>query len=83
MRGQWDVPENSAGRRLLTRCFKAPELEYLNQHPEFQKAVARMATLSDFEDVSALGQHLLDSRDELNRASERLSGGGNGARLQA
>ena len=62
------MPEDSAGRRLLTKCFNAQELEYLNQHPEFQKAVARMASLTDFENVSALGQRLLDSRDELNHA---------------
>jgi hypothetical protein len=53
------VPENSAGRRLLTRTFTLPELEHLNRQPEFLEAIAAMQTLCEFENVVKMGHKLL------------------------
>jgi hypothetical protein len=66
------VPENQAGQRLLTRCFKSQELDYLRRQPLFAKAVAQMQTLTDFEKVAALGQHLLVDRDVGIQTAEKL-----------
>ena len=61
-----NVPQNQAGKRLLTRCFERQELDYLERQLSFQKAVAEMITLTDFEKVAALGQHLLAERDRVH-----------------
>jgi hypothetical protein len=67
------MAENAAGRRLLTRCFTLAELDYLQCQPRFQKAVASMDTLTDFESVAALGQNLLADRDRLPQNNERAA----------
>jgi hypothetical protein len=59
--GEW---EKDAARRLLAKSFKAMELEYLQQHPQFQKAVAEMQTFDAFERTTYLGNRLLVERDE-------------------
>lgn len=63
------MPQNTAGRRLLERCFDTEELAYLNQQPAFLEAVAAMNTLIDFEAVAVLGHRLLLKRDELQSNS--------------
>lgn len=57
------MPENSAGRRLLTRRFTPTELDYLQQRPRFQIGVITMQSLTDFERLASLGQHLLAERE--------------------
>jgi len=55
------TPRTSA---LVSRCFSAKELVYLNTKPEFALALSEILSLLDFEKVSELGQHLLDLQDE-------------------
>ena len=60
-----NVPQNAAGKRLLLRCFKLVELDYLDEQPEFQRGVADMQSLQDFENVVAIGHRLLLERDDI------------------
>jgi hypothetical protein len=57
------VPQNSAGKRLLAKCFTQSELEHLQTRPEFQKAVAAIETLQDLEITVTLGHRQLLERD--------------------
>ena len=57
-------PSNSdTQNRLLARSFNLAEMKALNENPQFHKAAGRMIFLRDFENVSELGQHLLDKGD--------------------
>jgi hypothetical protein len=62
------VPQNTSGRRLLPKCFKPSELEFLNQQPEFSAAISRMQTIEDFEQAVTLGHRLLLERSGIHPA---------------
>ena len=59
----WEL-QNETAQRLLAMSFKAIELEYMQQDPQFQKAVAEMQTFDAFERTTYLGNRLLVERDE-------------------
>jgi hypothetical protein len=54
---------NDAVRRLLERCFKPAEFEWLNARSDFQLELASTLTLPDLEKTVTLGHHLLLERD--------------------
>lgn len=58
-----DWSQGAVAQRLLTKCFRVIELDYLQQQPEFQKALAGMQTLDAFEIVIMVGHRLLLERD--------------------
>ena len=49
---------------LVSKCFSAAEMDYLNKKPEFKDALAAIHTFNDLEKLTELGQHLLDLQDE-------------------
>ena len=63
------MPQNAA-RRLLERCFKPKELEYLKSSPDFQLALAGSLTLPEFENAVSLGHRLLLERDGITPAAQ-------------
>ena len=50
---------------LLRGAFNEEELAYLNGHPKFQKALAKIITTDDFESVCVVGEDLLAARQKL------------------
>jgi hypothetical protein len=61
-----EMRQNPAvARGLISRCFDAADMAYLQQQVEFQSAIAVMGTLDEFESTAGIGDHLLFKRDEI------------------
>jgi hypothetical protein len=53
--------------KLLKNSFTAEELEYISEHPVFQKALdERHSTHEDFEHLVDIGELLLKQRKDFN-----------------
>jgi hypothetical protein len=61
--------QNATERRLLAKSFTVIELEYLQQDPHFQEAVAEMHTLDAFEKTASFGHYLLIERNDRSTPS--------------